>query len=84
MFRCHVCGSNEARNELVSEVFTIEGKPVLVENIPSTVCARCGEPVFSRETTEKVRRMKPSPCGRCHSRFLRSARLGIKSPLRRS
>jgi len=57
MFRCHVCGSNEARNELVSEVFTIEGKPVLVENIPSTVCARCGEPVFSRETTEKVRRM---------------------------
>ena len=78
MFRCHVCGSNEARNELVSEVFTIEGKPVLVENIPSMVCARCGEPVFSRETTEK-----PSPCGRCPSRFLRSGRLGIKSPLRR-
>ena len=57
MFRCHVCGSNEARDESVSEVFTIEGRPVLVENIPSTVCARCGEPVFSRETTEKVRRM---------------------------
>jgi HTH-type transcriptional regulator/antitoxin MqsA len=57
MFRCHVCGSSEARNELVSEVFTIEGKPALVENIPSTVCARCGEAVFSRETTEKVRRI---------------------------
>ena len=30
---------------------------VTVEKIPATICARCGEPVFSRETTEKVRRM---------------------------
>jgi YgiT-type zinc finger domain-containing protein len=57
MFRCHVCGANEARNELVSEVFTIEGKPVRVEKIPATVCLNCGETVFSRETTERVRRI---------------------------
>jgi YgiT-type zinc finger domain-containing protein len=42
---------------LVSEVFDIDGKPVRVENIPAMVCAHCGEPVFSRDTTEKVRRM---------------------------
>ena len=57
MFRCHVCGRTEARQEFVSEVFDIDGKAVRVENIPATVCTQCGELVFSRETTERVRRM---------------------------
>jgi YgiT-type zinc finger domain-containing protein len=57
MFQCHVCGAAEALSELVSEVFLIDGKFVLVENIPATVCAHCGEVTFSRETTEKIRRM---------------------------
>ncbi len=55
MFKCHVCGSTRAHEELVSEVFQIDGKPVLVENIPAQVCERCGEEIFSSETTEKVR-----------------------------
>ena len=55
MFKCHVCGSTESHPELVSEVFQIDGKIALVENIPAQVCARCGEEVFSKETTEKVR-----------------------------
>ena len=55
MFKCHVCGSTESRAELVSEIFQIDGKPVLMENIPAQVCARCGEEIFSREATEKVR-----------------------------
>jgi len=57
MFHCHICGSHESRQEVVSEVFEIEGNPVLVENIPAEVCIRCQEAVFSRETTERVRRM---------------------------
>ncbi len=57
MFRCHVCGSIEARKELVSEVFQIDGQMILVERIPAAVCARCGEAVFSRETTETVRKL---------------------------
>jgi YgiT-type zinc finger domain-containing protein len=57
MFQCHVCGFDEAREELVNEIFMIDGKPILVEQIPALVCARCGEAVFSRETTENVRRM---------------------------
>jgi YgiT-type zinc finger domain-containing protein len=52
-----VCGKTEARQEFVSEVFDIDGKPVRVENIPATVCTNCGEAVFSREATERVRRM---------------------------
>ena len=57
MFKCHVCGSHDATSELVSEVFLIDGKHILVENIPALVCNKCGEPTFSRETTERVRRM---------------------------
>jgi HTH-type transcriptional regulator/antitoxin MqsA len=55
MFKCHVCGSTRARQEFVSEVFQVNGKPVLVENIPAQVCERCGEEIFSKETAEKVR-----------------------------
>ena len=57
MFYCDVCGSTEAKEELVSEVLTIDGKRVLVEAIPAKVCQRCGEATFSRATTERIRRM---------------------------
>jgi len=45
------------REELVNEVFLIDGKLILVENIPAKICKHCGEATFSRETTEKIRRM---------------------------
>ena len=57
MQQCHVCGHGEFEEKLVSEVFQIEGRTVLVENIPAHVCRRCSEPVFSRQTTERIRRM---------------------------
>ena len=57
MFNCHICGNTAARNEFVSEVFTIDDRRVLVEHIPAQICERCGEPTLSRETTEKVRRL---------------------------
>ena len=46
MFKCHVCGSTEAREELVSDVFQIDGQPVLVERIPAKIGrASCRERV---------------------------------------
>lgn len=57
MFKCHVCGGTAAKNDFVSEVFTIDDRRVLVEHIPAQVCERCGEATFSRETTEKIRRL---------------------------
>jgi len=57
MYRCHVCGSTQAHEERIEQVFQINGKTVLVENIPARVCDRCGESTFSRETTEKIRSM---------------------------
>lgn len=57
MFKCHVCGSTSSHLDHVSEVFNINGKFHLVEGIPATVCDRCGEELFSRETTERIRLM---------------------------
>jgi YgiT-type zinc finger domain-containing protein len=57
MFRCHVCGSAEAYEDSTDEVFLIEGKRVLIENIPVTRCAHCGEATFSRTTAERVRQL---------------------------
>jgi YgiT-type zinc finger domain-containing protein len=57
MFRCHVCGNTSAKSDFVNEVFTVEGRRVLVEQIPAQVCERCGEATFSRETTERIRQL---------------------------
>ena len=55
MVVCPVCSANESREDLVDEVFCIEGQYVLVGGIPAEVCVRCGEQSFSRETAERVR-----------------------------
>jgi YgiT-type zinc finger domain-containing protein len=52
-----VYGTTEAHQALVDEIFVINGKYVLVEGIPASICTRCGEATFSRETTERIRRM---------------------------
>ena len=57
MFKCHVCSANDSHLEYVNEVFEIGGKFYLVENIPATVCSRCGEEIFSAETSEAIRVM---------------------------
>ena len=57
MFRCSVCGSTRSKEEQVDQVFEIDGKHLLVEGAPGAVCAACGEETFSREATERVRRM---------------------------
>ncbi len=55
MFRCEVCHHTESREERVEKMFHVDERYVLVERIPAVVCARCGEPTFSRETTERTR-----------------------------
>ena len=57
MFTCGVCHGKESRSESVDEFFQADGRHVLVGGVPSTVCDRCGERSFSRETTEKVRQL---------------------------
>ncbi len=57
MSKCEVCGGSEFRREEVEEVFHVDKRYVLVEHIPATVCAQCGEKTFDAETTEGIRLM---------------------------
>jgi YgiT-type zinc finger domain-containing protein len=55
MSNCPVCHSDGRRDELVDNVFRIDGKYVVVHRVPAEVCSRCGDESFSRETAEKIR-----------------------------
>ena len=57
MFTCHICGSYEAKEELVSEVFLVEGAPALVEHVPAKICSGYGEVIFTIDTAEHIRAM---------------------------
>jgi YgiT-type zinc finger domain-containing protein len=57
MFQCHVCGSKEARQNHVNQIFMLDEKPVIVENVPAQVCVRCGEAIFDMATVEQIREM---------------------------
>ncbi len=57
MFTCQACGGTDSEMELVEEVFRVKGKFLLVEEIPAEVCSACGDPTYSRETTDKIERM---------------------------
>ncbi len=79
MFRCQVCGAPEARSEVVSEAFLIDGLPVLVEGIPTIVCVHCSDTTFSRATTERIRRMVHGETQPVRSVARRRFRLRLKS-----
>lgn len=57
MPKCDVCHGGVTREELVDEMFRIDGQYVMVDGVPAVVCGQCGEQTFSRETAEKVRLM---------------------------
>ncbi|HHW75855.1 MAG TPA: YgiT-type zinc finger protein [Xanthomonadaceae bacterium] len=57
MSKCEVCGNHKFRRQEVEEVFHIDGRYVLVEHIPATVCLQCGEKTFDAETAESIRRL---------------------------
>jgi len=57
LYRCPVCGHDAAKTGFVNEVFAVNNRRVLVEHIPAQVCEHCGEAIFSRETTEQIRKL---------------------------
>ncbi len=64
--KCTNCGSANFQSSVVTQTFTIDGRVVVVENVPAEVCARCGEPIFSAETAERLRTLvrQPHPAAR--------------------
>jgi HTH-type transcriptional regulator / antitoxin MqsA len=54
---CTNCGNDNFIEGYFNNVFNINDKLILVENIPAMLCTHCKEPVLSRGTTEHIRNM---------------------------
>ena len=55
MSKCEICGGHKVHREEVEEVFYVNGRYVLVEHIPATVCLQCGEKTFDAAKAERSR-----------------------------
>lgn len=56
MSKCEVCGGHRFRHAAIEEIFHVDDRYVLIEQIPATVCVQCGEKTFDAETAEDIRR----------------------------
>jgi YgiT-type zinc finger domain-containing protein len=54
---CNNCGNTEFIISTINKAFNIDGKLVLVENIPALICTQCHEPLITSETVEYIRNM---------------------------
>lgn len=51
--KCHVCGADMVEKE-VNQDYWVRGELVVIENIPSGVCIRCGERVLKADVGKQV------------------------------
>ena len=84
MLKCEVCGSTAIQDETVSEVFHVNDQYQLVENIPASVCAQCGEKTFSREAAENIRKLLNGPTHPDHAIKLDVFSYGVPSKITRA
>lgn len=55
---CSICANTEFEYTYVERVFdNAEGHPVLIKGIPTRLCTRCDEAVFSLETIQHLERL---------------------------
>jgi len=52
-FLCAYCGSGTVE-DLVKSVFWVDGRLLIVKNIPARVCQRCRQPFYDEETADNI------------------------------
>ncbi len=55
---CDVCGSDAAQIKFVTRSYGKGENLLLIENVPSVVCAKCGESYLTAETLHEIARIK--------------------------
>jgi HTH-type transcriptional regulator / antitoxin MqsA len=55
------CGQTRCSEGQISKPFVLDGRIVLVQNIPAVICDACGEANFSAKVAERLRRMIHEP-----------------------
>lgn len=55
--KCEVCGIGERREKRIRYHADIQGKLVLIEHVPATVCDHCGETSIAPSVASTVQRI---------------------------
>jgi YgiT-type zinc finger domain-containing protein len=58
--RCDLCGADTAQVRHVTRSFGRGDRLLVIENIPSVFCGRCGERYFTAATMREIQRLKQS------------------------
>ena len=58
--KCHVCGA-EMIEKQVNQDYWIKGDLIVIENIPSGVCTRCGERVVKADVGKQIAALLSDP-----------------------
>ena len=53
---CEVCGQHTFRDDKVDKTFQVNGKIIMVEDVPTTICTHCSDATFTAEVAEQLRR----------------------------
>ncbi len=53
--KCDLCGAPTVEQK-VTYTLEMDGKLIVVENVPARVCPQCGEKLFSPETVERLQK----------------------------
>ncbi|MFB3924345.1 MAG: type II toxin-antitoxin system MqsA family antitoxin [Terriglobia bacterium] len=53
---CEVCGKGVRRDKLIRYSLSIRDRLVVVDNVPASVCDRCGETTLSPEVVERLQK----------------------------
>ncbi|MDA0769964.1 MAG: hypothetical protein BZY79_04455 [SAR202 cluster bacterium Casp-Chloro-G4] len=53
--KCDTCGGNLANKEVTYRI-ELDGRLIVVENVPARVSSQCGETYFSGPTVERIQK----------------------------
>ena len=56
ILKCPVCGG-QLKNDKIRENVWVDGKLLVIDNLPSKVCLRCGESIVDYSTMKKIEKI---------------------------
>lgn len=54
--QCPVCGG-QLKKDMIQEDVWVEGKLLVIDNLPAKVCQHCGESIVDYNTMEKIEKI---------------------------
>ena len=54
--KCDVCGLAERESRLIRYTLDCDGRLIVVDHVPASVCPHCGETSFTPEVAERLQK----------------------------